>query len=451
MSSDALRAAVGVSEDDQRAGTDAFDVLDLIVDRRLARRLLTVVDTLGLDPGPAGRVPRPGPPPPVPRHAVVFDTPADVCRARNRSGPGRCRPRSWPPSWRPGTRPPPTLTGEGFDGVHPPEPVEVVPPEMLAAGPQPRGRPRCASACSCRRSPGGPDGGPLADRLAEVAAIAEAVGFTSLWVMDHMVQIPQVGRRWEDMPESWTTLAWLAARTRTIRLGTLVTGVTLRNPAHLAKIVATLDVLSGGRAICGLGLAWWEWEHRLYGWPLPGHGRALRPARGHPAAAAGDVGTGFAAVRGPGRSRSPRPSATPARCRSTSRSSSGAPGKRGRSGWLPGTPTPATCSATPRRWPASGPYWTATAPTPAGTRPRCGSPTCPRRSWPARRGGHRHRRPAAAGRRLPPEQAADAAGRRHRRRPHRALPPAWPKPAWRRPSWPCPTCSPPGRSKRSAR
>jgi alkanesulfonate monooxygenase SsuD/methylene tetrahydromethanopterin reductase-like flavin-dependent oxidoreductase (luciferase family) len=87
--------------------------------------------------------------------------------------------------------------------------------------------------------------------------------------MDHMVQIPQVGRRWDDLPESWTTLAWLAARTRTIRLGTLVTGVTLRNPAHLAKIVATLDVLSGGRAICGLGLAWWEWEHQLYGWPFP--------------------------------------------------------------------------------------------------------------------------------------------------------------------------------------
>jgi F420-dependent oxidoreductase-like protein len=102
-----------------------------------------------------------------------------------------------------------------------------------------------------------------------VAAIAEAVGFSSLWVMDHMVQIPQVGRRWEDMPESWTTLAWLAARTRTIRLGTLVTGVTLRNPAHLAKIVATLDVLSGGRVICGLGLAWWQWEHALFGWPFP--------------------------------------------------------------------------------------------------------------------------------------------------------------------------------------
>jgi alkanesulfonate monooxygenase SsuD/methylene tetrahydromethanopterin reductase-like flavin-dependent oxidoreductase (luciferase family) len=83
------------------------------------------------------------------------------------------------------------------------------------------------------------------------------------------VQIPQVGRRWEDMPDSWTTLAWCAARTSTIRLGTLVSSVTLRNPAHLAKIVATLDVLSGRRAICGLGLAWWKWEHELYGWSFP--------------------------------------------------------------------------------------------------------------------------------------------------------------------------------------
>ncbi len=112
----------------------------------------------------------------------------------------------------------------------------------------------------------------FADRLAEVAGIAEAVGFTSLWVMDHMVQIPQVGRRWEDMPESWTTLAWCAARTSTIRLGTLVTGVTLRNPAHLAKIVATVDVLSGGRAICGLGPG-------LVGVGAPRTGGRSRPRR----------------------------------------------------------------------------------------------------------------------------------------------------------------------------
>lgn len=87
--------------------------------------------------------------------------------------------------------------------------------------------------------------------------------------MDHVMQIPQVGPLWEDIPESWTTLAWLAAQTTSIRLGTLVTGVTLRNLAHLAKIVATADVLSGGRVICGLGAAWWKDEHRRYGWRFP--------------------------------------------------------------------------------------------------------------------------------------------------------------------------------------
>ena len=81
--------------------------------------------------------------------------------------------------------------------------------------------------------------------------------------MDHFLQIPQVGREWEDMLESYTTLGLprRASRER-IRLGTLVTGITYRNLAHLAKIVATLDVLSGGRALCGLGAGWFEREHR---------------------------------------------------------------------------------------------------------------------------------------------------------------------------------------------
>jgi alkanesulfonate monooxygenase SsuD/methylene tetrahydromethanopterin reductase-like flavin-dependent oxidoreductase (luciferase family) len=87
--------------------------------------------------------------------------------------------------------------------------------------------------------------------------------------MDHFLQIPVVGREWEAMPESYTTLGFLAGRTTTARLGALVTGITYRNLAHLAKIVATLDVLSGGRAMCGLGAAWFEREHELYGWDFP--------------------------------------------------------------------------------------------------------------------------------------------------------------------------------------
>ena len=87
--------------------------------------------------------------------------------------------------------------------------------------------------------------------------------------MDHFRQIPTMGRPWEDMLESWTTLGYLAGVTDTIRLGTLVTGITYRNIAHLGKIVATLDVLSGGRAMCGLGAAWYREEHLAYGWPFP--------------------------------------------------------------------------------------------------------------------------------------------------------------------------------------
>ena len=333
-----------------------------------------------------------------------------------------------------------------------------------ASSPPSRSRsshPRCWSRARARSGPalrfglqlssfaGDPDGGPLADRVAEAATIAEAVGFTSLWVMDHMVQIPQVGRRWEDLPESWTTLAWLAARTRTIRLGTLVTGVTLRNPAHLAKIVATLDVLSGGRAICGLGLAWWEWEHRLYGWPFPADGRPVRPARGHPAAAAGDVGPGIAALRGPDRQGRRDhllpPSAAGARAHPGRR----VRGKPPRSGWPPATPTPAICSATRRPWPASAPFWSDTAPTPAGdpaevrvthlsTAVVAGSPT----------GGDRGRRTPAAGRPAP-GTGCGPVGRRNRRGPDRAVPPAARPRASRRPSSPCPTFSPLAPSKRS--
>jgi F420-dependent oxidoreductase-like protein len=114
-------------------------------------------------------------------------------------------------------------------------------------------------------------GGPAAtgDRLREIAEAAEAAGFDAIYVMDHFRQIPQIGRAWDDFLESYTTLAYLAACTRRVRIGALVTGVTYRNVAHLGKIVATLDVLSAGRAVCGLGLAWFKEEHTAYGWEFP--------------------------------------------------------------------------------------------------------------------------------------------------------------------------------------
>ena len=85
---------------------------------------------------------------------------------------------------------------------------------------------------------------------------AENAGFDLVTVMDHFYQIRGVGPETEPMMEAYSTLAALAAQTNRVRLGTLVTGVTYRNPALLAKMVTTLDVISGGRAVLGIGAAW---------------------------------------------------------------------------------------------------------------------------------------------------------------------------------------------------
>src|SRR3989442_2771060 len=122
--------------------------------------------------------------------------------------------------------------------------------------------------------PGVPDN-ELFDRVAEIAVTAEQSGFDSLWVMDHFYQIPNVGQRTEPMLESYPLLSGIAARTSRATLGTMVTGVTYRNPALLAKIVTTLDIVSSGRAILGIGAAWNEDEHRGYGFDFPPPGERL--------------------------------------------------------------------------------------------------------------------------------------------------------------------------------
>src|SRR5918996_847321 len=116
--------------------------------------------------------------------------------------------------------------------------------------------------------PGTPDD-QLFERIAGLAVAAEESGFDSVWVMDHLHQIAVVGPETDPMLEGYTLLAGLAARTERVNLGTLVTGVTYRNPALLAKIVTTLDVVSAGRAILGIGAAWNESEHRAYGYDFP--------------------------------------------------------------------------------------------------------------------------------------------------------------------------------------
>lgn len=113
------------------------------------------------------------------------------------------------------------------------------------------------------------------DRVVELACAAESAGFDAVTVMDHFYQIGGVGPEQEPMMEAYTTLGALAARTTRVRLATLVTGVTYRNPALLAKMVATLDVISKGRAILGIGAAWNEAEHVGYGFDFPPIGERM--------------------------------------------------------------------------------------------------------------------------------------------------------------------------------
>jgi F420-dependent oxidoreductase-like protein len=109
----------------------------------------------------------------------------------------------------------------------------------------------------------------LFEHLAKIATTAEDSGFSAISMMDHYHQIPGVGPQTNYMFEGNTMLAALAARTSKASLGLLVGGVMYRNPAALAKITTGIDVISGGRAVLGLGAAWFEDEHKAYGFPFP--------------------------------------------------------------------------------------------------------------------------------------------------------------------------------------
>ena len=115
----------------------------------------------------------------------------------------------------------------------------------------------------------------LFDRVVEQAKAAEIAGFDLVTVMDHLYQIAGIGGPEEPMLEGWLTLAAIARETSRVRLGTLVTGVTYRNPALLAKEATTLDVISNGRAILGLGAAWNDVEHEGYGFEFPPVGERM--------------------------------------------------------------------------------------------------------------------------------------------------------------------------------
>jgi len=113
------------------------------------------------------------------------------------------------------------------------------------------------------------DTSQIIDSIKRLATTAENNGFDSFWVMDHFHQIPVIGKVEEPMLESWTTLSVVAGLTTKIKLGTLVTGIMYRYPAVLAKVAATLDVLTKGRLIMGIGAAWNEDESHAYGIHFP--------------------------------------------------------------------------------------------------------------------------------------------------------------------------------------
>ncbi|ADB34914.1 Luciferase-like monooxygenase [Kribbella flavida DSM 17836] len=274
VSSDRLRALVGAGEDDLAASAGAFAVLEEVVRQRIGRRLTTVIDTLGLDRerrlGWLALAREDG----LPCVAVAFDTPAAECRRRNRAREKRIPADVLSAQLKTWNAVKKLLPDEGFDEVlRAATEVRVVPEAFVQAD---------AAARRQVESPQGLRFGlqlssythkagrtTTAEWIKQVATRAEAVGFDAVYVMDHFRQIPQLGRAWEDFLESWTTLAYLAACTEKVKLGTLVSGITYRNVAHLGKIAATLDVLSGGRAVCGVGLAWFEAEHKAYGWDFP--------------------------------------------------------------------------------------------------------------------------------------------------------------------------------------
>jgi F420-dependent oxidoreductase-like protein len=273
VSSDRLRALVGTGEDDLAASTDAFAILEQIVERRVQRRLTTVIDTLGLDAARRSQWVALARRHDLPSVCVVFDTTVAESRARNRERNKVVPDRVVSQQLRQLREQRPNLAHDGYHVVLEPTPVRTAPRNIAKAAPlvdrqlhEPVGL-QFGLQLPVHTWPGGP--AAIRTRLQAIAVAAEQAGFSSIWVMDHFRQIPMFGAAWLDMLESYTTLAYLAAVTERVRLGTLVTGVTYRNVAHLGKVIATLDVLSGGRAACGLGLGWFEAEHVGYGWPFP--------------------------------------------------------------------------------------------------------------------------------------------------------------------------------------
>jgi len=211
---------------------------------------------------------------------VLFDTPPDLCRERNRRRerpvPAQVITTQLRKAGVIGT----ALDLEGWDAVHH---VQQTGREPERAPQRPLGLTTPSS--EGRRSSQGlrfvlqvgrfPWGEDPAGWLTSIATATDQAGFAGLALMDHLIQIPQVGRAWEPIPEPWVTLGMLSGLDTRLELGTLVTPVTFRPPRITAKAAATPDALTGGRAFVGLGAGWWEREHAAYGVRFPPAGQRL--------------------------------------------------------------------------------------------------------------------------------------------------------------------------------
>jgi len=269
VSSDTLRAAVGSGPADLDASVEAFELLNTIVAARLRRSLTTVIDTLGLDQPRRISYLQLSRSAELPAVLVIMNTPDRLCRERNRL---RDRPVPAPvlaDQLRKVKSLVATATDEGWDRVliidgFEPQRGQAEDLSELDGDDQASSGPKVVLQIS--RFPWGNE---PALWLRDIALAADSIGFTGIALMDHLIQIPQVDRAWEPIPEPWVTLGLLAGLDTKLRLGTLVSPVTFRAPGIVAKMAATLDVLSGGRAFCGLGAGWWLREHQAYGLDFP--------------------------------------------------------------------------------------------------------------------------------------------------------------------------------------
>ena len=246
ISSDHLRSIVGSGPADQEASKDAFALLDQLVTARTGRRLTTVIDTTGLERD---------------RRLGYLGSRAEEWTCGGRRGlrdrgshlPGPKRPARSASAGRraPNAAPRRALSwrrnrGRGLGSRPPrfrpqhrlsPRPAEPMPGHRI----RPTGSRPLRVVLQVSRFPWGED--PAA-WLTAIATMADQLGFDGIALMDHLIQIPQVGRAWEPIPEPWVTLGLLAGLDTGLRLGTLVSPVTFHPPGVLAKSVATLDALT---------------------------------------------------------------------------------------------------------------------------------------------------------------------------------------------------------------